>query len=426
MAAMTDREVASLPPEPQLYVRSLGKSMFVKVQPNGSKYIVWQYRFHGARRNFHLGTYGKAPGQIRLKEAREIRDRMEVRRRAGEDPDPKVKSRNGISVDGTAKFSIVADKWIASAVKRLAETTMKDYKNRVHNQLCPVFGEQQIGSITRAECIEYKENIDSRGAVVQAKKNFKILEQILTFAMDREYMQEKLNPARNCGDLNIKRAVRHSPMLSFEELPKFLVQLSRNELNRNWTIVNSLKVILLTFQRVGALIPARWEEIDIEKQMWTIPLERVKKSGLSADHLVPISDPLVHVLLRLRELNPHSDYVFPRCGDYGISTGNKDPHINRSAPNRLLKDMGYEGKLVSHGIRAMAATIGQEQLNVPYHIIDIQLAHKPGTSQSNRSVRQAYDRAVFLEERIDLMERWGALLVENGLEAFDDWLEERV
>ena len=58
----------------------------------------------------------------------------------------------------------------------------------------------------------------------------------------------------------------------------------------------------------------------------------------------------------------------------------------------------------------MAMTHGQEVLKTEFHIIDLQLAHIKGDK-----IRQAYDRAQFLPERTDLMDRWGDLLLENGL-----------
>jgi len=50
-------------------------------------------------------------------------------------------------------------------------------------------------------------------------------------------------------------------------------------------------------------------------------------------------------------------------------------------------------------------------LKTPFHVIDLQMGHKPPGK-----VRQAYDKAQFLDERIVFMNRWGDLLLENGLE----------
>ena len=33
---------------------------------------------------------------------------------------------------------------------------------------------------------------------------------------------------------------------------------------------------MLTFCRVGSLVPTKWEEIDLKKDIWTIPGERMK------------------------------------------------------------------------------------------------------------------------------------------------------
>ncbi len=74
--------------------------------------------------------------------------------------------------------------------------------------------------------------------------------------------------------------------------------------------------------------------------------------------------------------------------------------------------MGYQGKLVAHGVRHMALTYGQDILKTPFHVIDLQMGHKPPGK-----VRQAYDKAQFLDERSEFMERWGDLLLANGMQA---------
>jgi len=63
--------------------------------------------------------------------------------------------------------------------------------------------------------------------------------------------------------------------------------------------------------------------------------------------------------------------------------------------------MGFEGELVSHGLRALASTTLNEQGFDP-DVIKAALAH----------VRRAYNRAEYLERRRKLMSWWSNHITE--------------
>lgn len=78
--------------------------------------------------------------------------------------------------------------------------------------------------------------------------------------------------------------------------------------------------------------------------------------------------------------------------------------------NMALKRMGFNKRMCGHGFRAFAMTNIQERLKIDLRIVDRQLAH----TEKNK-VTAAYNRAEYLDERIDMMNRWSALLDEQGL-----------
>jgi integrase len=65
-----------------------------------------------------------------------------------------------------------------------------------------------------------------------------------------------------------------------------------------------------------------------------------------------------------------------------------------------LKRMGFEGRLVSHGMRSMARTILNEQGWEP-ELIEVALAHV-----DKDEVRSAYNRADYIERRRPMMAWW--------------------
>jgi integrase len=68
-----------------------------------------------------------------------------------------------------------------------------------------------------------------------------------------------------------------------------------------------LKLMLVTAQRKGEIISARWDDIDMVTGWWTIPAERTK-NGLP--HRVPLSRQAISLLNEARSLAKDSPWVF--------------------------------------------------------------------------------------------------------------------
>jgi integrase len=84
-----------------------------------------------------------------------------------------------------------------------------------------------------------------------------------------------------------------------------------------------------------------------------------------------------------------------------------DAHIrNERLINNLYK-MGYKGKMTAHGFRALASTILNEQ-GFNSDVIEKQLAHI-----DSNSVRRAYNRAEYIEDRNKMMQWWSDFIVEQ-------------
>ena len=114
-------------------------------------------------------------------------------------------------------------------------------------------------------------------------------------------------------------------------------------------------------------------------------------------HAIPLTEPALALLETLRPYSGHREYVFP---------ADRDPrtHCNSQTANMALKRMGFEGRLVSHGLRAMASTILNEHGWDP-ELIEVALAHV-----DKDEVRSAYNRADYIERRRPMMAWWSATI----------------
>jgi len=135
---------------------------------------------------------------------------------------------------------------------------------------------------------------------------------------------------------------------------------------------------------------AQWNEIDFENNVWDIPAERMKSKK---PHTIPLSDQALNLLELMKPISSHSKYIFPSNSDI-------KKHTNSSTANMALKRMGFQNKLVAHGLRSIASTILNEEGFDP-DVIEAALAHT-----GKNEVRNAYNRAIYLERRKLMMQWW--------------------
>lgn len=80
--------------------------------------------------------------------------------------------------------------------------------------------------------------------------------------------------------------------------------------------------------------------------------------------------------------------------------------MSENGVNQALRRMGYaNGEMTAHGFRAMAATLLNEMGRWNPDAIERQLAH-----QEASSIRRAYARGEYWEERVAMMQHWSDYL----------------
>lgn len=131
-------------------------------------------------------------------------------------------------------------------------------------------------------------------------------------------------------------------------------------------------------------------QIDLEKKLWTIPAERMK---MNRAHVVPLTEQALNILEILTPVSKHREFVFP-------SDHNPRRSANSQSANRAIKRMGFHGRLVSHGLRALASTTLNERGFDP-DVIEAALAHI-----DKNAIRAAYNRTDYLEKKKKMMQWW--------------------
>ena len=120
---------------------------------------------------------------------------------------------------------------------------------------------------------------------------------------------------------------------------------------------------------------------------------------MGIDHQVPLSGQALDILKEARALSNGDSYVFPSL------SSSKRP-ISENTLNGALQRLGFKGdQMTAHGFRAMASTLLNESGKWNPDAIERALAH----GQDN-SVRAAYHRGVYWDERVRMAQWWSDYL----------------
>ena len=153
----------------------------------------------------------------------------------------------------------------------------------------------------------------------------------------------------------------------------------------------AFEFLVLTAARSGEVRGARWQEIDCDDAVWTIPGERMKAGRL---HRVPLSDRALEILHEARKLADSGGIVFP--SPRGLV-------LHQAVLAGLARDL--EIGAVPHGFRSSFRDWAAECSDCPREVCELALAHV----NSDR-VEAAYRRSDLFEKRRILMADWAAYI----------------
>jgi integrase len=143
-----------------------------------------------------------------------------------------------------------------------------------------------------------------------------------------------------------------------------------------------VRLLLLTAQRRSEIADMRWQEIDFDRAILTLPAARTKNGR---QHVVPLVPAVLHILNEIRQRGTEGDRVFASLSFAHAKIG----------LDRKIADAGNTIAAWSlHDLRRSAAT-GMADLGVQPHIIEAVLNHVSG---HKAGVAGTYNRATYERE----------------------------
>ncbi len=314
---------------------------------------------------------------------------VEARELLAQGIDPKVQ-RNAQDEAKRAEtehtFENVATAWFELKKDSVTPAYAKDIWRSLTLHVFPDLKITPLSKITAPMVIELLRPIEAKGSLVTVKRLSQRLNEIMTYGVNSGLIFS--NPLSGIRAVFKKPQKANMPALPPEELPDLMVTIANASIKRITRCL--IEWQLHTMTRPAEAAGTTWAEIDFEKRIWTIPKERMKKRRA---HPVPLSDQALALLETLKPYSGHREHVFP-------ADRNPRTHANSQTANMALKRMGFQDRLVSHGLRSMASTILNEHGWDP-ELIEVALAHV-----DKDEVRSAYNRADYIERRRPMMIWW--------------------
>lgn len=408
---MTDRlsalKVTHAIKKPGMYAD--GGGLYLQVSNGGAS---WIYRFmlKGVAREMGLGPlalYGLKEARLKALEARRLRhegiDPIDARRAARAKAELDAAQAMTFKQCSVAYIKAHRAGWRNAKHAAQWSATLATYAE-------PIIGSLPVQAIDTALVMQVLEQEiraapDKPGATLWTARPETAgrlrgrIESILDWAKVRGFRDGE-NPARWRGHLDKLlparskvRRVEHHAALPYAELPDFMAELCR----LHGVAARALEFAILTAARTGEVIYARWGEIDLAANLWTVPARRTKAGR---EHRVPLSGRAVAILEEMKPLGAACNAGESDGQTYVFPGGKLGQPLSNMAFLMLLRRMKRDN-LTAHGFRSTFRDWAAERTNFPSEVAEMALAHTV-----SGKVEQAYRRGDLFERRRQLMAEW--------------------
>lgn len=218
------------------------------------------------------------------------------------------------------------------------------------------------------------------------KRTAQLINEVMTYAVNAGLIHA--NPLSGIREVFRKPKVKHMAALKPHELPELVQTVARA--NMAVTTKSLIEWQLHTMTRPNEAAGTRWNEIDLDNAVWTIPANRMK---MAKEHQVPLTEQTLAILEAVRPISGHREFVFPSIRDPKKPT-------DAESVNKALSRIGFKGRTTAHGLRSLASTTLNEQ-GFNADVIEAALAHT-----DKNAIRKAYNRTSYVEQRKPLMKWW--------------------
>ena len=243
----------------------------------------------------------------------------------------------------------------STSAPRYIETNKAQWRNERHadqwgkslqRYASPVFGHLAVADVDVGLVVQALQKIWTTKPATASRVRGRI-EVVLNYAKAQGFRSGE-NAAALKGNLDhilpkhtatIKN-VQHHPAMPHRDVPALMTTLRQ----RDEIAAHALAFAILTAARRSEVIWARWDEVDFDAKIWTVPGSRMKSGR---EHRVPLSDAAIDLLRQMQEIGRQHDapeFVFPSSVKRGKPTAETGMAL-------MLQRLGHDD-ISLHGFRS--------------------------------------------------------------------------
>jgi integrase len=402
------------------------QGLMVRVFPSGEISFRYRYTFGNKRRIMLLGSYGD--DALSLADAFSAHHRAASALANGIDPQDEREQR--IAQKAKERREREEADTVASIVEQFVHrklraehwdeaqrTWVRDPKSTARPRKRPeaaeallrtnlveakldgqTVGKMKAHELTRKQAVKLLLKIVDRKARVTANRVHALLVQLFDWAASMDLVPASIMAGTIApGGKEFPR----ERTLSDEEIAAVWEKLATAKMEPPTRL--ALKLLLLTGQRRGQLTNAQWAHFDLDRQLWTIPIELQKSEGRGEEptrpHVVPLSVPAMNLVSELHSITGTSRWVLP---SQHRKLKPQRPYSERALTRAVAKNIRHFGlpHWTPHDLRRTAIT-GMSKLGVIRLHIKKAVGHKIA-----KDMTEVYDQYDFLKEKRAALDAW--------------------
>ncbi len=392
------------------YTINDGDGLVLLVKSTGIKSWRFIYRFVGKQNRLSFGAYPNTTLEAARRKAEKAREQIasdidpseakkQIKQLANSKTEDVQRKADGLPIINS--FADITRQWLESIEHLTKPLTQKKKTSRLERMAFPILGDMPINAIKSSDVLATLKPLIDMKQLSTAHRLHGEISAIFAYGIVHNFTD--YDPAQPVARQIPAQKIKHRAAIID---PNLVGQLLRDIGNYRGTFVvkSAFRLSPLVFQRPGEIRQLLWSDIDLEAREW-----RPYISKTDFHHIVPLSTQAMEILEEIKPLTGGGQFVFPS------SRGNGRP-MSDNAIRSALQSLGYDSDVMTaHGFRTTASTLLNEQGWSP-DAIERQLAHAP-----RDSVRAAYNRAQYLDERKRMMQSWGDYLdtLKNGAQVIE-------
>lgn len=413
---LSDTALRTAKPKEKDYTLPDGNGLHLLIKPNGTKR--WEFVYlsptqtnnNKAKRNkIGLGIYPDVTLDMARKKRNEHKaliingiDPMEERKGSDEETKKEIESQK-------SQFHLVFYEWASKLENKesVIQKKIRLFETALFPYFCTYDKNHQITSSKLIKEIAHNEilkavNEKKKTANETARRLLGDCRTLWNYAIAYGYTNINIIEIIPKSE-KPKKITNNYPKITDEKILANLLRDSENYKGHP-IIRNALRLIPYLMLRAENLTTLKWDYVDFEKKIITIPRSQMKvKDKNLPDFRIPLTNKAVQILNDIKPYTEWSEWVF-----HAINKSNNP--LNPASVNKALKIMGYNDeakgtKQTIHSYRGTFRSLSDTHLhehNMAFEIRERCLDH----NESNSVVRAYTHKADYTKQMRELLEWW--------------------